>query len=87
LVEANKYLEFNRKIRNVDFKFIAKENKFNFRSFKNDIPMTLLKAYMAIPMLKTEKMKLLMLQLKKIEKARDDLMYLFRYFIRGNWTF
>ena len=27
------------------------------------------------------------MQLKKIEKARDDLMHLFRFFIRGNWEF
>ena len=49
--------------------------------------MTLLKAYMAVPIFRSEKMKLLMLQLQKIEKARDDLMHLFRYFIQGNWTF
>ena len=28
-----------------------------------------------------------MIQLQKIEKARDDLMHLFRFFIQGNWTF
>lgn len=31
VVDACKYLEFNRKIRNVDFKFEAKENKINIR--------------------------------------------------------
>ena len=82
MVEANKYLEFNRKVRNVDFKFTGKEKKINLESLiKNDIPMTLLKAYMAVPIFRSEKMKLLMLQLQKIEKARDDLMHLFRYFI------
>ena len=49
--------------------------------------MMLLKAYYQIPFLGSEKMKLNLLQLQKIEKARDDLMHLFRFFIRGNWEF
>lgn len=88
LLEASKYHEYNRKIRNVEFQFIGPDKRYHLGAYlKNDLPMMLLKAYYQIPFIGSDKMKLNLMQLQKIEKARDDLMHLFRFFIQGNWEF